>query len=89
MDPQELRSKLYGVIAFPVTPFKKDLTLDHDGLRNNLERLLEHPICAVIAAGGTGEVYSLTPPEYLQDGDLIETEIEGIGVLQNRLTASG
>jgi 2-keto-4-pentenoate hydratase/2-oxohepta-3-ene-1,7-dioic acid hydratase in catechol pathway len=42
-------------------------------------------------ATGTPEGVGLgrTPPEYLQDGDLIETEIEGIGVLQNRLTASG
>jgi 2-keto-4-pentenoate hydratase/2-oxohepta-3-ene-1,7-dioic acid hydratase in catechol pathway len=29
-----------------------------------------------------------TPPEYLQDGDLVETEIEGIGVLQNCVVAS-
>ena len=28
-----------------------------------------------------------TPPEYLQDGDLVETEIEGIGVLRNRVEA--
>jgi acylpyruvate hydrolase len=26
-----------------------------------------------------------TPPEYLHDGDLVETEIEGIGVLRNRV----
>jgi len=40
---------------------------------------------------GTPEGVGLgrTPPEYLQDGDLVETEIEGIGVLQNRLVASG
>ena len=40
---------------------------------------------------GTPEGVGLgrTPPEYLQDGDLIETEIEGIGMLQNRLAASG
>ena len=28
------------------------------------------------------------PPEYLQDGDLVETEIEGIGVLRNRVVAT-
>jgi 2-keto-4-pentenoate hydratase/2-oxohepta-3-ene-1,7-dioic acid hydratase in catechol pathway len=44
-----------------------------------------------VIATGTPEGVGLgrTPPEYLQDGDLIETEIEGIGVLENRLTASG
>jgi len=41
MDPQELRGRFSGVIAFPVTPFNKDLTLDLKGLQKNLERLLE------------------------------------------------
>src|ERR1043166_3744939 len=66
MDPLELRSKLAGVIAFPITPFKDDLSLDNDGLRGNLERLLTHPVSAIVAAGGTGEMYSLTPLEHLE-----------------------
>lgn len=43
-----------------------------------------------IISTGTPEGVGLgrTPPEYLQDGDLVETEIEGIGVLQNRVVAS-
>jgi 5-dehydro-4-deoxyglucarate dehydratase len=73
MEPQELRKRLYGVLSFPVTPFKKDLTLDLEGLRRNLERLLEHPLRAVIAAGGTGEMYSLTPEEHLQ---VVRTTLE-------------
>ena len=73
MDPQELRSRFHGVIAFPVTPFKRDLTLNLEGLRSNLERLLEYPICAVIAAGGTGEMYSLSPAEHLQ---VVRTTLE-------------
>ena len=66
MEPFELRNRFSGVIAFPITPFKKDLSLDLDGLRKNLRSLLEHPICAIVAAGGTGEMYSLTPSEQLQ-----------------------
>jgi 5-dehydro-4-deoxyglucarate dehydratase len=66
MEPTELRSRLSGVIAFPVTPFRSDLTLDIAGLRHNLEKLIEQPVCAVVAAGGTGEMYSLTPAEHLQ-----------------------
>jgi 5-dehydro-4-deoxyglucarate dehydratase len=66
MEPQELRGKLSGVIAFPITPFKADLSLDLPGLRRNLMKLLEHPICALVAAGGTGEMYSLTPVEHLE-----------------------
>ena len=26
-----------------------------------------------------------TPPEYLQDGDVMETEVEGIGLMRNRI----
>lgn len=52
------------MIAFPVTPFAADLSLDVPGLRRNLQALLRHPISAVVAAGGTGEMYSLTPEEH-------------------------
>ena len=43
-----------------------------------------------ILATGTPEGVGLgrTPPEYMRDGDLMETEIEGIGTLRNRIVAS-
>jgi 5-dehydro-4-deoxyglucarate dehydratase len=66
MTPQELRGRFGGVIAFPVTPFKADLSLDLEGLRKNLAHLAKFPFCAVVAAGGTGELYSLTPDEHRQ-----------------------
>src|SRR6266566_4316452 len=72
MEPNELRGKLSGVIAFPITPFKSDLSLDVEGLQENLAKLLAHPICAVVAAGGTGEMYSLTPAEHLE---IIQTTV--------------
>ena len=64
MKPEELRSRFGGVIAFPVTPFKKDLSLDVEGLRKNLVHTARFPFCAVVAAGGTGELYSLEPDEH-------------------------
>ena len=73
MKPEELRAKSGGVVAFPVTPFRDDLSLDIEGLRHNLSRLMNHPVCAVVAAGGTGEVYSLTQDEHAQ---VIETTVE-------------
>jgi 5-dehydro-4-deoxyglucarate dehydratase len=65
MQPAELRKRLHGVISFPVTPFGKDLSLDLFGLRRNLHALLKHPICAVVAPAGTGEIHSLSPEEHL------------------------
>jgi len=43
-----------------------------------------------IISTGTPEGVGLgrTPPEYLNDGDLVETEVEGIGSLCNRVVAS-
>lgn len=76
MHPNTLREKLYGVIAFPVTPFKDNLALDLPGLHNNLTKLLEYPISAVVAAGGTGEMYSLTPAEYSRVIELTTHAIE-------------
>lgn len=76
MHPNTLRNKLSGVIAFPVTPFKEDLSLDLPGLHENLTKLLEHPITAVVAAGGTGELYSLTPAEYARVVELTAHAIE-------------
>jgi 5-dehydro-4-deoxyglucarate dehydratase len=76
MHPNTLRNKLSGVIAFPITPFKDDLSLDLPGLHVNLNKLVEHPISAIVAAGGTGEMYSLTPAEYLRVIELTALAIE-------------
>ena len=77
MQPIELRNKLRGVIAFPVTPFKKDLALDLEGLRSNLRSLLNHPICAVVVAAGTGEIHSLSPAEHLAAVKIAVKEVNG------------
>src|SRR3954447_12408167 len=86
MDPKQLRSRLRGVIAFPVTPFKADLSLNLDGLRKNLSALAAHPLCAIIAAGGTGELYSLTPVEHQQ---VVRATVEVIGGKTPVLAAVG
>jgi 5-dehydro-4-deoxyglucarate dehydratase len=75
MSREELRSRLQGVIAFPVTPFKSDLSLDLAGLRTNLQSLMQHGLAAVVAAGGTGEMYSLTTAEHL---DVVKATVEEV-----------
>lgn len=62
----QLRDRLRGVLGFPVTPFHKDLSLDLDALARNVDEMASHPFCGLVAAGGTGEVYSLTPEEIEQ-----------------------
>jgi 2-keto-4-pentenoate hydratase/2-oxohepta-3-ene-1,7-dioic acid hydratase in catechol pathway len=44
---------------------------------------------AIIATGTPDGVgFARTPPEYLRPGDLMESEVEGIGVLRNRFVTS-
>jgi len=54
-----------GVIGFPITPFHADHALNIEGFRSNLEVMLQEPFTTFVAAGGTGEMYSLARDEYI------------------------
>ena len=77
MNPQELCSRLNGVIGFPVTPFNENHSLDIDGHRENVRYMLEQPMCALVAAGGTGELYSLDSDEVRQVVEATIQEVAG------------
>jgi 5-dehydro-4-deoxyglucarate dehydratase len=64
MSPSDLRARLAGVVGFPVTPFTDRLALDLEGLRANVAAMTAHPFCVIVAAGGTGELYSLNSDEH-------------------------
>lgn len=63
MSLRQFAARLKGVFGFPVTPFRSDLTLDLEALAHNADEMASHPFCAIVAAGGTGELYSLSPDE--------------------------
>jgi 5-dehydro-4-deoxyglucarate dehydratase len=65
-DARLVISKLRGVFGFPVTPFRKDDSLDLAALERNVAEMAGYPFCALVAAGGTGELYSLAPDEIEQ-----------------------
>src|SRR2546427_9023240 len=48
---------------FPYTTLFRspDLSLDLDALSRNVQEMARFPFCALVAAGGMGELYSLTP----------------------------
>jgi 5-dehydro-4-deoxyglucarate dehydratase len=77
LSPARLREALTGVIGFPITPFRTDLSVDIEALRQNVRAMLEHPLAAIVAAGGTGELYSLTPREHLHVVSLVVEEARG------------
>lgn len=71
MHPKNLR----GVFGFPVTPFNNDFSLDLDALAGNVDAMSAYPFCAIVAAGGTGELYSLTSEEIEQ---VVKTTVEAV-----------
>ena len=63
----KLRDQLRGVFGFPITPFRpSDLSVDYAALEKNVALMSEHPFCAMVAAGGTGELYSLSIEEAVE-----------------------
>ncbi len=66
MTATDVRKRFTGVFGFPITPFRKDLSLDLDALERNVAGMVQHPFCALVAAGGTGELYSMTVDEIVE-----------------------
>lgn len=62
--PPELAAILKdGLLSFPVTPFKDDLSLSTTKLAEHLEWQSSHDVAGLFVAGGTGEGFSLTLDE--------------------------
>ena len=61
-----LRDRIRGIQAFPVTPFRADLSLDVKGLRANARRLAKTDASCIFVCGWLGELLSLTFEEYEQ-----------------------
>lgn len=53
-----------GLLAFPLTPFFDDGQLDESGLVSHLSFLIAHEPAAIVAAGGAGELFSLSMSEH-------------------------
>jgi 2-keto-4-pentenoate hydratase/2-oxohepta-3-ene-1,7-dioic acid hydratase in catechol pathway len=66
----------------------RDMIFGVDALIASLSHGLTLEAGDIIACGTPDGVgFARTPPEFLQDGDIMETEIEGIGVMRNRVVA--
>lgn len=65
-----------GIITALVTPFKGDLSVDHDALGRLVEAQVAAGVAGVCALGGTGEPMSLTQEERRQ---AVSTVVEAAG----------
>lgn len=67
MNPAELAKKIgEGLLSFPVTHFKQDLTFDETPYREHISWLLKYKPAGLFAAGGTGEFFSIGLNEFKQ-----------------------
>ena len=67
MSPQELKQVMSsGLPSFPITDFDADGNFNAKSYAERLEWLAPFGASALFAAGGTGEFFSLTAPEYSQ-----------------------
>jgi 5-dehydro-4-deoxyglucarate dehydratase len=64
MTPSEMARQIGGgLLSFPVTPFDAQHQFAEAPYREHCAWMLEHELAGLFAAGGTGEFFSLTPPE--------------------------
>lgn len=87
-DPQRkrIRCRVNGVLKQEAST--ADMIFPVAAIIESLSRGLTLEPGDVIATGTPDGVgMGRTPPEYLQAGDIVETEVEGIGILRNRIAA--
>jgi 5-dehydro-4-deoxyglucarate dehydratase len=77
LPPDELADRLRsGLLSFPVTHFDADLRFDEPRYREHLAWQAGFDVAGLFAAGGTGEGFSLTPPEVDQ---VVRTAVAEVG----------
>lgn len=64
MTPDDLKQKISsGLLSFPVTHFDQELEFNKIAYQDHIAWLAQFDAAALFAAGGTGELFSLTPAE--------------------------
>ncbi|MDB5456122.1 MAG: kdgD, partial [Caulobacter sp.] len=67
MSPTEMAQQIgQGLLSFPVTHFDAQHQFNESAYRDHCAWMLQRDLAGLFAAGGTGEFFSLTPPEVAQ-----------------------
>lgn len=69
--------KLEGTTVAMVTPFTREDTVDEEGMRENMNYLLERGVNGLLAAGTTGESATITHQEQKKMIDILVDEMKG------------
>jgi acylpyruvate hydrolase len=66
------------------------MMMDVYQILHHLSQVMTLEPCDIISTGTpAGPGFTMSPPRFLQHGDLVEIEIESIGVLSNRVFDEG
>ena len=85
-DPQRLALKLRVSGVLKQDGSTRDMIYPVDALIEWVSKGMTLLPGAVIATGTPDGVgFARTPPEFLKPGDVMETEVEGVGILRNRI----
>jgi 5-dehydro-4-deoxyglucarate dehydratase len=76
LTTEQLRDSLRGALAFPITPFGPDGSVDLDAVRENAAILAGSAVSAIVAPSGTGEFFALTPAE---SNEIVAATVEAAG----------
>ena len=73
---EELRMRLSGVVAIPVTPFDAHGDVDESAYAKVVRRIVDGGIDVLTPNGNTGEFYALTEPETRRVIDLTMSAVD-------------
>lgn len=86
-DPQHLRLRLWVNDVLKQDDSTEHMLFDVAAIISTLSRVLTLEPGDILATGTpSGVGFARTPPEFLRPGDVMRTEVEGIGALLNRIT---
>ncbi|HET7466239.1 MAG TPA: fumarylacetoacetate hydrolase family protein [Candidatus Dormibacteraeota bacterium] len=87
-DPQNLRLQLRVNGETKQDANTADMIFSVDAIIEWASKGMTLPAGTIIATGTPDGVgFARTPPEFLKPGDVMETEVEGVGVMRNRITS--
>src|SRR5215204_5776977 len=75
-EPEMLKARVRGVLAFPITPYGADGDVDLEAVYENARWLPAAGIDAIVSPSGTGELFGLSPEECL---DITRATVGAVG----------
>lgn len=85
-DFDSLKDQLRGALAFPITPYAEDGSVDLDAVRDHARFLGASRVSAVVAPSGTGEFFALTQDEI---NAVLKATVEGVDGRKPVIAAAG